>query len=101
MPKALILLNHAVSEEAGMKWCADWLKGFVTEVPIKFIPAGEVVRAFPTLLDRGDSVSLRVVDNEGLQERAMRGGVRRLLLMSALQISNDRHSTQVFTIVRH
>ncbi|MFP5489793.1 MAG: DUF3418 domain-containing protein, partial [Acidimicrobiia bacterium] len=34
-------------------------------------------------LDRGDSVSLRVVDNPGLQERAMRGGVRRLLLMAA------------------
>jgi ATP-dependent helicase HrpA len=35
------------------------------------------------LLDRGDSVSLKVVDNEALQQRAMRGGVRRLLLMAA------------------
>jgi ATP-dependent helicase HrpA len=35
------------------------------------------------LLDRGDSVALRVVDNESLQHRAMRGGVRRLLLMAA------------------
>jgi putative NIF3 family GTP cyclohydrolase 1 type 2 len=40
LPKALILMNHAISEEAGMKWCADWLKKFVPEVPIKFIPAG-------------------------------------------------------------
>jgi ATP-dependent helicase HrpA len=46
-------------------------------------PSGNLVRAFPTLLDRGDSVTLRVVDNEPLQQRAMRGGVRRLLLMAA------------------
>jgi ATP-dependent helicase HrpA len=44
---------------------------------------GHVVRAYPTLLDRGDSVTLRVVDNQALQRRAMRGGVRRLLLMTA------------------
>jgi ATP-dependent helicase HrpA len=46
-------------------------------------PSGNIVRAYPTLLDRGDSVTLRVVDNEPLQRRAMRGGVRRLLLMAA------------------
>jgi ATP-dependent helicase HrpA len=45
--------------------------------------SGHVVRAYLTLLDRGDSVSLKVVDNEALQQRAMRGGVRRLLLMAA------------------
>ncbi len=47
------------------------------------VDGGHVVRAYPTLLDRGDSVSLKVVDNEALQQRAMRGGVRRLLLMAA------------------
>lgn len=40
-PKALILLGHANSEEAGMENCARWLKGFITEVPIEFIPAGD------------------------------------------------------------
>jgi putative NIF3 family GTP cyclohydrolase 1 type 2 len=39
--KALILIGHANSEEAGMKYCAEWLKNFVTEVPIEFIPAGD------------------------------------------------------------
>jgi putative NIF3 family GTP cyclohydrolase 1 type 2 len=39
--KALILLGHAHSEEAGMRNCAAWLKGFVTEVPVEFLPAGE------------------------------------------------------------
>ena len=39
------------------------------------------VRAYPTLLDVGDSVSLRVVTTPELQQRALRGGVRRLLLL--------------------
>jgi len=36
--KALILMTHIPSEQAGMKECADWLKGFVTEVPVAFVP---------------------------------------------------------------
>jgi putative NIF3 family GTP cyclohydrolase 1 type 2 len=39
--KALILIGHANSEEAGMDYCAKWLRGFITEVPIEFIPAGD------------------------------------------------------------
>jgi putative NIF3 family GTP cyclohydrolase 1 type 2 len=39
--KALILLGHSISEEAGMKYCSEWLKSFVSDVPIKFIPAGD------------------------------------------------------------
>jgi len=39
--KALIILGHVVSEQAGMKHCAEWLKGFVTEVPVEFIAAAE------------------------------------------------------------
>ncbi len=41
------------------------------------------VRAYPALLDVGDSVSLRVVSNPDVQRRAMHGGVRRLLLLNA------------------
>ncbi|WP_420150421.1 Nif3-like dinuclear metal center hexameric protein, partial [Spirosoma sp.] len=40
-PKALIILGHLVSEQAGMKYCAEWLKGFISEVPIDFIPSPE------------------------------------------------------------
>jgi len=40
-PKGLILMGHDVSEELGMKECAGWLRAFVPEVPIEFIPAGE------------------------------------------------------------
>lgn len=39
--KALIVLGHVVSEQSGMKFCAEWLKEFVKEVPIEFIPAAE------------------------------------------------------------
>lgn len=39
--KALIILGHLVSEQAGMKYCAEWLKGFIAEVPVEFIAAGE------------------------------------------------------------
>jgi putative NIF3 family GTP cyclohydrolase 1 type 2 len=35
--KGLIVLGHVVSEQAGMKSCADWLKGFVTEVPVEYL----------------------------------------------------------------
>ncbi|HMQ59815.1 MAG TPA: Nif3-like dinuclear metal center hexameric protein [Flavilitoribacter sp.] len=39
--KALVLIGHANSEEAGMDYCADWLKTFIREVPVEFIPAGD------------------------------------------------------------
>ncbi len=41
MKKGLIVLGHAISEENGMNECAKWLRTFVTEVPVEFIPAGE------------------------------------------------------------
>jgi ATP-dependent helicase HrpA len=44
---------------------------------------GHVVRGFPTLVDRGDSVSVRVVGSAAEQASSMRGGVRRLLLFGA------------------
>jgi putative NIF3 family GTP cyclohydrolase 1 type 2 len=39
--KALVLLGHVVSEQAGMKYCAEWLRSFVTEVPVELIAAPE------------------------------------------------------------
>ncbi|HEX3877178.1 MAG TPA: Nif3-like dinuclear metal center hexameric protein [Bryobacteraceae bacterium] len=39
--KGLIVLGHIPSEQAGMSHCADWLKGFITEVPVVFTPAAE------------------------------------------------------------
>ncbi len=39
--KSLIILSHIPSEQAGMEECTRWLKTFLTEVPIQFVPASE------------------------------------------------------------
>jgi putative NIF3 family GTP cyclohydrolase 1 type 2 len=41
VPKGWIMLGHAVSEEAGMLEMAQWIKGFVPEVPVQLVKAGE------------------------------------------------------------
>jgi putative NIF3 family GTP cyclohydrolase 1 type 2 len=38
MNKAVIFLGHIKSEEAGMQYCGEWLKSFIKNVPIHFIP---------------------------------------------------------------
>jgi putative NIF3 family GTP cyclohydrolase 1 type 2 len=39
--KALIILGHVPSEERGMEECARWLKTFITEAPIQYLPGGD------------------------------------------------------------
>jgi putative NIF3 family GTP cyclohydrolase 1 type 2 len=39
--KALVILGHVVSEQGGMKYCTEWLKSFVTDVPVEFVAARE------------------------------------------------------------
>ncbi len=39
--KALIVMGHVVSEQAGMKYCAEWLRTFISDVPVEFIAAEE------------------------------------------------------------
>ena len=36
--KALIVIGHVPSEQAGMEECARWLKTFLKNVPIEFVP---------------------------------------------------------------
>jgi putative NIF3 family GTP cyclohydrolase 1 type 2 len=36
--KALLMLSHVPSEQFGMDECARWLKSFVDEVPVEFVP---------------------------------------------------------------
>jgi putative NIF3 family GTP cyclohydrolase 1 type 2 len=38
--KAVIFLGHIPSEEAGMNYCAEWLKGFIKNVPVTFLSSG-------------------------------------------------------------
>jgi ATP-dependent helicase HrpA len=44
--------------------------------------AGNVIRAYPTLIDDGTSVSIRLMSTEADQARTLPGGVRRLLLLA-------------------
>jgi putative NIF3 family GTP cyclohydrolase 1 type 2 len=47
--KALIVIGHVPSEQAGMEECARWLKTFVKDVPIEFVPTKQ---PFWTLAER-------------------------------------------------
>jgi putative NIF3 family GTP cyclohydrolase 1 type 2 len=38
--KAVIFLGHIPSEEAGMDYCASWLKSFITDIPVFFVESG-------------------------------------------------------------
>lgn len=38
--KAIIFIGHINSEESGMKFCAEWLNGFVKDMPISYIECG-------------------------------------------------------------
>lgn len=38
--KAVIFLGHIPSEEGGMEYCAEWLKTFITDIPVYFISCG-------------------------------------------------------------
>jgi ATP-dependent helicase HrpA len=43
---------------------------------------GQAVRAYPSLVDEGETVGVRVLDSRAQQRRAMREGTRRLLLLA-------------------
>jgi putative NIF3 family GTP cyclohydrolase 1 type 2 len=45
--KALIVIGHVPSEQAGMEECARWLKTFVKDVPIEFVPTKQPFWTLP------------------------------------------------------
>jgi ATP-dependent helicase HrpA len=57
---------------------------------------GGSVRAYPALVDEGETVGVQVLDTPAAQEQAMRAGTRRLLLLglpSPLRAAQDRLGT--------
>jgi len=38
--KAIVFLGHISTEEAGMDYCATWLKTFIKNVPVSFVESG-------------------------------------------------------------
>ncbi|PWI16523.1 ATP-dependent RNA helicase HrpA [Streptomyces sp. Act143] len=63
-------------ERAGL---ADWTIGTLTRV-FETRRAGQPVKAYPALVDDGDTVSVRLFDTEAEQAEAMWRGTRRLIL---------------------
>jgi putative NIF3 family GTP cyclohydrolase 1 type 2 len=45
MKKAAIFTGHIASEEAGMNYCAKWLKTFIKDIPIIYLENGSSFRA--------------------------------------------------------
>ncbi len=64
-------------ERAGL---TDWTIGALTQV-FETRRAGQPVKAYPALVDDGDSVSVRLFDSEAEQAEAMWKGTRRLILL--------------------
>jgi putative NIF3 family GTP cyclohydrolase 1 type 2 len=44
--KAIIFLGHINSEEAGMDYCASWLKSFLSDMPVNYIECGSSFWSF-------------------------------------------------------
>ncbi|WP_031484416.1 ATP-dependent RNA helicase HrpA [Streptomyces bicolor] len=86
-PKARKALSQAAaataSREGGesleRKGLTDWTIGSLTRV-FETRRAGQPVKAYPALVDDGDTVSVRLFDTEAEQQQAMWKGTRRLIL---------------------
>ncbi len=74
-----------ITERRGM---VTWDVGAIPQT-VSAIESGIAVTGYPALLDDDTSVSLRVLSNPELQRRVMRGGVRRLLLLTVPPATRD------------
>jgi ATP-dependent helicase HrpA len=82
--KALSQAAAATAERQGgesleRKGLTDWTIGTLTRV-FETRRAGQPVKAYPALVDDGDTVSVRLFDTEAEQAQAMWKGTRRLIL---------------------
>ncbi|MEU2914019.1 ATP-dependent RNA helicase HrpA [Streptomyces massasporeus] len=82
--KALSQAAAATAERSGgesleRSGLSDWTIGSLSRV-FETRRAGQPVKAFPALVDDGDTVSVRLFDTEAEQARAMWKGTRRLIL---------------------
>ncbi|MFE4855910.1 ATP-dependent RNA helicase HrpA [Streptomyces sp. NPDC056670] len=87
-PKARQALSKAAAATAGPSGesiersdLTDWTIGALTKV-FEARRAGQPVKAFPALVDAGESVSVRLFDTEAEQRQAMWRGTRRLILLN-------------------
>ncbi|MFG1670907.1 ATP-dependent RNA helicase HrpA [Streptomyces sp. Y7] len=86
-PKARKALSQAAAATASREGgeslerngLTDWTIGTLTRV-FETRRAGQPVKAYPALVDDGDTVSVRLFDTEAEQQQAMWKGTRRLIL---------------------
>ncbi|MGW6910839.1 ATP-dependent RNA helicase HrpA [Streptomyces sp. NPDC054940] len=86
-PKARQALSQAAAATASREGgeslertgLTDWTIGALTRV-FETRRAGQPVKAYPALVDNGDTVSVRLFDTEAEQQQAMWKGTRRLIL---------------------
>lgn len=84
--KALSQAAAATAERSGggaveRTGLTDWTIGTLSPV-FETRRAGQPVKAYPALVDRGSSVDVRLFDSEAEQRQAMWRGVRRLILLN-------------------
>ncbi|MDX6361040.1 MAG: ATP-dependent helicase HrpA, partial [Streptomyces sp.] len=82
--KAISQAAAATAEREGgesleRKGLTDWSIGSLTRI-FETRRAGQPVKAYPALVDDGDTVSVRLFDTEAEQQQAMWKGTRRLIL---------------------
>ncbi|WMX45938.1 ATP-dependent RNA helicase HrpA [Streptomyces roseicoloratus] len=81
-------------ERAGLK---DWTIGTLVKV-FETKRAGQPVKAFPALVDEGDSVAVRLFDSEAEQAQAMWRGTRKLIMLNIpvnpAKFASDRLTNQ-------
>ncbi|MFE1454464.1 ATP-dependent RNA helicase HrpA [Streptomyces sp. NPDC058735] len=96
--KALSQAAAATAERQGgesleRRGLTDWTIGSLTRV-FETRRAGQPVKAYPALVDDGDTVAVRLFDTEAEQARAMWKGTRRLILrtipVNAAKFASDR-----------
>ncbi|MEU3303082.1 ATP-dependent RNA helicase HrpA [Streptomyces sp. NPDC006678] len=88
-PKARQALSKAAAATAGRSGgdaiertgLKDWTIGTLTKV-FETRRAGQPVKAYPALVDDGETVSVRLFDTEAEQMQAMWRGTRRLILLN-------------------
>ncbi|GGV72592.1 ATP-dependent RNA helicase HrpA [Streptomyces massasporeus] len=98
--KALSQAAAATAERSGgesleRSGLSDWTIGTLTRV-FETRRAGQPVKAYPALVDDGDTVSVRLFDTEAEQARAMWKGTRRLILRN-IPVNPAKFASQKLT----
>ncbi|MBP0459692.1 ATP-dependent RNA helicase HrpA [Streptomyces montanisoli] len=79
-------------ERTGLK---DWTIGSLVRV-FETRRAGQPVKAYPALVDQGETVAVRLFDTEAEQQRAMWRGTRRLILLN-IPVNAAKFASQKLT----